>query len=58
MPTVAPLDLGEHALFAGFIDETPMFAKVDGGLHILDGAHRQLRFHGLGVLAGFHLCGQ
>jgi hypothetical protein len=38
MPTIAPLDLGEHSLFAGFVDETPMFATVDGNIHMIDGA--------------------
>ena len=45
MPTIAPLDLGEHSLFAGFVDEIAMFATVDGGLHVLDGAHRKADAH-------------
>ncbi len=45
MPTIAPLDLGEHALFAGFVNDTAMFATVDGALHVLDGAHRKVDAH-------------
>lgn len=45
MPTIAPLDLGEHTLFAAFVNETAMFATVDGGLHVLDGAHRKTDAH-------------
>lgn len=45
MPTVAPLDLGEHALFAGFVNDVPMFATVDGAVHVLDGAHRTASPH-------------
>ena len=45
MPTIAPLDLGEHALFAGFVNDLPMFATVDGAMHVLDGAHRKVGAH-------------
>jgi WD40 repeat protein len=55
MPTIAPLDLGEHALFAGFVSDTPMFATVDGALHVLDGAHRKVDAHqGLASVALTH----
>jgi WD40 repeat protein len=45
MPTIAPLDLAEHSLFAGFADDVPMFATVDGAVHVLDGAHRTASPH-------------
>jgi WD40 repeat protein len=33
MPTIAPRDLGHHCLFAGFLDDKPVFATVDGSVH-------------------------
>ena len=45
MPTIAPLDLSEHALFAGFLDEVPHFALADGTLHSLAGGHRTVTLH-------------
>ncbi len=55
MPTIAPLDLGEHALFAGFVNDTAMFATVDGALHVLDGAHRKVDAHiGLASVVATH----
>jgi WD40 repeat protein len=55
MPTIAPLDLGEHSLFAGFVNDVPMFATVDGALHVLDGAHSKVDAHqGLAGVAITH----
>jgi WD40 repeat protein len=45
MPTIAPVDIEAHCLFAGFLDERPAFAGVDGVLHAIDGAHRSSAVH-------------
>jgi WD40 repeat protein len=45
MPTIAPLDIGCHALAAVFIHDRAVFAGVDGVLHMIDGAHRALKLH-------------
>jgi WD40 repeat protein len=37
MPTIAPRDLGHHCLFAGFLDDRPVFATVDGAVHFASG---------------------
>lgn len=36
MPTVAPLDLDGHCLYARFISGVPFFALADGSIHRLD----------------------
>lgn len=50
MPTLAPLDIGEHCVFAGFINETPVFAASDGKVHRLDHGHKVSESHD-GLLA-------
>jgi WD40 repeat protein len=45
MPTIAPHDFGEHCLFAGFLDDAPVFATADGALHRTDAA-RSAPLHG------------
>ena len=45
MPTVAPLDLDGYCLFAGFVDETPVYALADGTVHRLDHGHQALEMH-------------
>jgi WD40 repeat protein len=45
MPTIAPLDLGEHSLFAGFVNDVPMFATVDGNIHMIDGTYCYVEVH-------------
>jgi WD40 repeat protein len=45
MPTIAPIDIDSHCLFAGFVDERPVFASVDGTLHVADGGHRKAALH-------------
>ena len=45
MPTVAPLDLDGYCLFAGFIDETPVYALADGTVHRLDHGHQAVEMH-------------
>lgn len=50
MPTLAPLDIGEHCVFAGFLHETPIFAASDGNVHRLDNGHKIHEAHD-GLLA-------
>lgn len=45
MPTVAPLDLDGYCLFAGFLEDTPVFALADGVVHRLDGGDRPTAMH-------------
>ncbi|MFD1199237.1 WD40 repeat domain-containing protein [Brucella gallinifaecis] len=40
MPTVAPLDLDGHCLYACFISGIPFFALADGTIHRLDNGHQ------------------
>ena len=50
MPTVAPLDLEGHVLYAGFLGEIPVFAAADGTVHRLDHGHKAVEAH-QGLLA-------
>lgn len=45
MPTVAPLDLPEHCLKVGFLNDIPHFVTVDGTVHWLDGGHKHSQLH-------------
>jgi hypothetical protein len=45
MPTLAPLDLDAHCIWAGFLDAVPAFATADGTLHRLDGGHQKTAVH-------------
>lgn len=45
MPTIAPLDLNEHCLFAGFCDDIPVFALVSGEVHRLDHGQHSHQLH-------------
>ncbi|MBC2886197.1 WD40 repeat domain-containing protein [Ochrobactrum sp. CM-21-5] len=45
MPTVAPLDLEGHCLYARFIDGMPFFALADGTVHRLDDGHQVSTVH-------------
>lgn len=48
MPTLAPLDLDEHCIFAGFTEDVPLFALASGMVHRLDhGQHRHEQHDGL-----------
>ena len=49
MPTLAPLELDQHCLFAGFLNEIPHFATADGQLHRLDGGHQTFAVHEHGM---------
>ncbi|WP_162653118.1 WD40 repeat domain-containing protein [Lentilitoribacter sp. Alg239-R112] len=50
MPTVAPLDLDEHCVFAGFCEDVPLFAVASGEVHRLDHGHHHHEQHD-GLLA-------
>lgn len=45
MPTVAPLDLDGHCLYARFIGGIPFFAMADGTIHRLDNGTRTATAH-------------
>lgn len=45
MPTVAPLDLDGHCLYARFIDGKAFFALADGTIHRLDNGHQHSEAH-------------
>ena len=45
MPTVAPLDLPGHCVFAGFVADIPHFAMADGSIHRLDNGHQSVAAH-------------
>ncbi|MEN5298072.1 WD40 repeat domain-containing protein [Brucella sp. TWI559] len=45
MPTVAPLDLDGHCLYARFISGNPFFALADGTVHRLDNGHQTSTAH-------------
>ncbi|ANG96447.1 hypothetical protein A8A54_08060 [Brucella pseudogrignonensis] len=45
MPTVAPLDLDGHCLYARFISGVPFFALADGSIHRLDNGHQTSAAH-------------
>ncbi|OLP46589.1 WD40 repeat domain-containing protein [Rhizobium oryziradicis] len=45
MPTVAPLDLEGHVLFAAFLGDIPVFATAAGALHRLDGGEKITDVH-------------
>lgn len=45
MPTLAPLDLPEHCLKVGFLNDIPHFITVDGTVHWLDGGHKSVQLH-------------
>lgn len=45
MPTLAPLDLGAHCVFAGFLGATPAFALADGRVHRADGGQQESLVH-------------
>jgi WD40 repeat protein len=45
MPTLAPLDLDAHCLWAGFLGAVPVFATADGTIHRLDNGHQVTRAH-------------
>ncbi|MCL7996644.1 WD40 repeat domain-containing protein [Brucella sp. 21LCYQ03] len=45
MPTVAPLDLDGHCLYARFIKGVPFFALADGTIHRLDNGHQTSEAH-------------
>jgi WD40 repeat protein len=45
MPTIAPHDFGEHCLFAGFLDETAVFALANGDCHRFGAVPDRLRLH-------------
>lgn len=45
MPSLAPLDINVHAIFAGFIADIPTFAGADGLIHQLRGGHMQMEAH-------------
>lgn len=45
MPTVAPLDLEGHCLYARFIRGVPFFALADGTIHRLDNGHQTSTAH-------------
>lgn len=45
MPSLAPLDILSHCVFAGFVDDIPTFAGADGVIHQLRGSHMQIQAH-------------
>ncbi|WP_157015688.1 WD40 repeat domain-containing protein [Mesorhizobium xinjiangense] len=45
MPTVAPLDLDGHCVFAGFVSDIPHFALADGTIHRLDHGQETVTAH-------------
>jgi WD40 repeat protein len=45
MPTVAPLDLEGHVLFAAFLGDIPVFATAAGSIHRLDGGEKVTDAH-------------
>jgi len=45
MPTVAPLDLDGHCLYARFKSGVPFFALADGTIHRLDNGHQTSTAH-------------
>jgi WD40 repeat protein len=45
MPTVAPLDLDGHCVWAGFVTDIPHFALADGIIHALDNGRRHVTAH-------------
>ncbi|MBV2144144.1 WD40 repeat domain-containing protein [Falsochrobactrum sp. TDYN1] len=45
MPTIAPLDLDGHCLYARFLSDIPFFAQADGSIHRLDNGHQTVIAH-------------
>lgn len=45
MPTVAPYDFDEHVEFAGFVDDQPVFALVDGTVRFPTGGEQVVEAH-------------
>ena len=45
MPTLAPIDLDSHALFAGFIADIAFFATADGHVHRAEGSVKTYAAH-------------
>jgi WD40 repeat protein len=45
MPTIAPIDLPGHCVFAGFIANTPIFADASGSIHRIDGGAKVVQAH-------------
>jgi len=45
MPTVAPLDLEGHCLYARFVGGIPFFAMADGAIHHLNNGSRTSAAH-------------
>lgn len=50
MPTLAPLNLDDHCIFAGFCEDIPLFATALGEIHRLDHGHHTHEQHD-GLLA-------
>lgn len=50
MPTLAPLDIHEHCVWAGYLGDIPFFASAEGPIHRLDHGHHQNQAHD-GLLA-------
>jgi len=45
MPTVAPLDLEGHCLYARFVGGIPFFAMADGSIHQLNNGSKTSAAH-------------